>query len=57
MKKRNLNSLQLTKNSIADLSKVKVGGRVAGSSYVCPTNAADRPGCHSYTCHETLQQF
>lgn len=56
MKKRNLKTLALTKSSIADLSKVKVGGRVHGSSYVCPTKAADRPGCPSFTCHETFPQ-
>lgn len=57
MKKRNVALLALQKKSISNLSK-RVGGAIpmekskhgGPTCYVCPTFAADRPGCPSYTC-------
>jgi hypothetical protein len=52
MKKKQLKTLKFVKSSISNLVLLKIGGKGPGTRLVCPTYAADRPGCPSFICHD-----
>ncbi|MGH1388454.1 hypothetical protein [Kordia sp.] len=58
MKKQNIKKFNLNKASISKLANLATGGfaNERGTKLVCPTFAADRPGCPSFggvTCEPT----
>ncbi|WP_298514183.1 hypothetical protein [uncultured Kordia sp.] len=57
MKKQSIKKLRLSKDLVSNLATKVTGGFAKGiTGHVCPTLAADRPGCPSFkgiTCEPT----